>query len=72
MLSIAVVVSVPVLFITRRPLAGTISLGVLVIAAVSIVFSPVPNWAYIVMVPLWATYMVPLALIERRRPAVSA
>lgn len=67
-LAAMVVLAVPRCLMRRLWLTGAVGLAVVAIAMVSIVFSPVANWGYIVMVPLWGTFLVPFALMEAKGP----
>ena len=54
----------PIIFY-RTKAVFTIYIAVIIYALASIAMSPTANWAYIVMVIVWALFAVPLAMMER-------
>ena len=54
----------PVLFYHLRAVF-ILNFAIIILACGSIFLSPTVNWAYLVMVPVWAFFAIPLALMER-------
>ena len=54
----------PVLFYWLRAVF-ILNFAIIILACGSVFLSPSANWAYIVMVPVWVFFAIPLALMER-------
>ena len=54
----------PVLFYRLRAVF-ILNLAIIILACGSVFLSPSVNWAYIVMVPVWVFFAIPLALMEK-------
>ena len=64
-LAVLLVVFVYPIIFYRTKAVFTLNIAVIIYALASIAMSPTANWAYIVMVIIWALFAVPLALMER-------
>lgn len=64
-LAVFLVVFVYPIIFYRTKAVFTLNIAVIIYALASIAMSPTANWAYIVMVIVWALFAVPLALMER-------
>lgn len=64
-LAVLLVVFVYPVILYRTKATFTLNIAVIVYGVVSIFLSPAVNWAYIVMIPIWALFAIPLALMER-------
>ena len=64
-LAVLLVVFVYPIIFYRTKAVFTLNIAVIIYALASIAMSPTANWAYIVMVIVWALFAVPLALMER-------
>ena len=64
-LAVLIVVLVYPVILYRTKATFTLNIAVIVYGVASIFLSPAVNWAYIVMIPIWALFAIPLALMER-------